>query len=972
VKRATAALGLTAIVTGVPVALVLAVGSPRLPSFEGSEGLSGSYVPAEALLGVLGLLAWGLWAYVAFAVVLNVLAELAAIRRMPGSRALVVASRLLTPRIVRSLVEVAVGGAFVAASVTGHVELGSRVQEYAAVATVDPLTPASNVRAPATETPMKATYRVRAGDSLWRIAERELGSGFRWREIYRLNKEATFPDGGRLTNPHLIRPGWVLELPEKKHLPSKAEDTSQEAAVDAPTGPSLNGHGEADPSPVLTAPAHSPQVDPSPDGESDSPESDEPEIKLPARPVLNLPSGLSVAASFASGMLTAHLLGRLHRRRSRRVSEPHSAEPPEPALTEDLRRAGASPMAGMLDAALHAVVNAWRESRGVSPRILAAMESDRRVRVLIGDDAQQLPPTSGGSLSPSVRFARADGLVQAEVDGPFPTLLRRPLSPLDRGVLVPIGRAPDGSAVHVGLVSLGTVSIGGAEAEALARQMVLASAAGGGPDDVRIALFGISRALRGVETLPGMSSHDWEDAGLALREVQAELLRRARLFFDEGVEDIWGHISAHSDERVPALLVVASEPPAALRGVVEAFGREGPKVGTGLLPLGWRPAHSVVHAEAGSLAELDLVSDLPIPRQLSPLVLDREAAAQVVEVLFRAFPNAEDAEPEPEVPESETPSAEAPVPNIVSSPTREVELWGEASLQPPGEARAVSPPEPPTPEVTDEHEEPPSKPDAPRQEVSVPPPTIVSVRCLGGFEVRRDERVLRKGWRNKARELLAYLIAHPSGAPKDRIVEELWPGIDPGEGSERFDRMASEVRSRVRGCDDTGRYVDKEDDVFYLEPGTWWSDAWELERLVSEADQVEELGKEVTKLREAVGLYRGEFCRDYYYPWAEGVRERFRALAVRACARLADLLSDQGEHEEAIAALNRGIEADPICEDLSRRAMAIEARLGRRAGALSRYRKLEARLDAELSVEPDPETQALAAQLQVDSKGISE
>jgi DNA-binding SARP family transcriptional activator len=48
--------------------------------------------------------------------------------------------------------------------------------------------------------------------------------------------------------------------------------------------------------------------------------------------------------------------------------------------------------------------------------------------------------------------------------------------------------------------------------------------------------------------------------------------------------------------------------------------------------------------------------------------------------------------------------------------------------------------------------------------------------------------------------------------------------------------------------------------------------------------------------------------------------------------------------------------------------MAIEARLGRRAAALARYRKLEATLDAELGVEPDPETQALAANLQADSK----
>lgn len=144
---------------------------------------------------------------------------------------------------------------------------------------------------------------------------------------------------------------------------------------------------------------------------------------------------------------------------------------------------------------------------------------------------------------------------------------------------------------------------------------------------------------------------------------------------------------------------------------------------------------------------------------------------------------------------------------------------------------------------SDDRRQPPAEPGLPPGEASAPPQELVSVRCLGAFEIWRDERFLRKGWRNKARELLAYLVAHPSGAPKDRIVEELWPGIDPEEGSERFDRMGSEVRSRVRVGGDTRRYVDKEDDIFYLEPGAWWSDSWELERLAAEAEREEDAGE---------------------------------------------------------------------------------------------------------------------------------
>jgi hypothetical protein len=57
------------------------------------------------------------------------------------------------------------------------------------------------------------------------------------------------------------------------------------------------------------------------------------------------------------------------------------------------------------------------------------------------------------------------------------------------------------------------------------------------------------------------------------------------------------------------------------------------------------------------------------------------------------------------------------------------------------------------------------------------------------------------------------------------------------------------------------------------------------------------------------------------------------------------LSTDAGEYVVALSVLDRGIGADPVCEDLSRRAMVLEASLGRQAAALARYRKLEATLD---------------------------
>ena len=50
------------------------------------------------------------------------------------------------------------------------------------------------------------TYVVQKGDCLWTIAEKHLGSGYRWKEIYELNRDS-------IENPSLIYPGQELELP---------------------------------------------------------------------------------------------------------------------------------------------------------------------------------------------------------------------------------------------------------------------------------------------------------------------------------------------------------------------------------------------------------------------------------------------------------------------------------------------------------------------------------------------------------------------------------------------------------------------------------------------------------------------------------------------------------------------------------------------------------------------------------------
>ncbi|MEW2078090.1 LysM peptidoglycan-binding domain-containing protein [Streptomyces sp. NPDC013433] len=62
--------------------------------------------------------------------------------------------------------------------------------------------------------PAGPSRTVQPGESLWSIAERELGDGERWREIAALNEGRTMPDGQVFQSTSFLQPGWQLQMPE--------------------------------------------------------------------------------------------------------------------------------------------------------------------------------------------------------------------------------------------------------------------------------------------------------------------------------------------------------------------------------------------------------------------------------------------------------------------------------------------------------------------------------------------------------------------------------------------------------------------------------------------------------------------------------------------------------------------------------------------------------------------------------------
>ncbi|MDE6259694.1 MAG: 5'-nucleotidase C-terminal domain-containing protein [Oscillospiraceae bacterium] len=85
--------------------------------------------------------------------------------------------------------------------------LNAEVEPEPAPVEPAPVEPAPVEPAPA-EPASSTTYVVIAGDSLWKIAQKQYGSGSLWRQIYEANKDA-------IKDPNFIRIGQVLNIPAK-------------------------------------------------------------------------------------------------------------------------------------------------------------------------------------------------------------------------------------------------------------------------------------------------------------------------------------------------------------------------------------------------------------------------------------------------------------------------------------------------------------------------------------------------------------------------------------------------------------------------------------------------------------------------------------------------------------------------------------------------------------------------------------
>ncbi|MFJ2567664.1 MULTISPECIES: BTAD domain-containing putative transcriptional regulator [unclassified Streptomyces] len=256
-KAFLAFLALLVLLVGVPLALAMQFGWP-LPHDVPSLDWLQQEITVQTFLNILSVVVWLAWAQFTACVLVEMKAALSGVGvpgRVPGAGP----SQLLARQLVAALLLV---GAAAASFTPGLSQLGHGLegnqQGTVAVAQQTPGGLFGQQREQAAETAAAVAeqaasaaaqaeakqgdtkyYRIqppegRHHDSLWEISQRHLGDGRRYKEIYALNKDRVQPDGSRLSEASLIRPGWIMEMPADAHggelveMPDGAADVSEQ------------------------------------------------------------------------------------------------------------------------------------------------------------------------------------------------------------------------------------------------------------------------------------------------------------------------------------------------------------------------------------------------------------------------------------------------------------------------------------------------------------------------------------------------------------------------------------------------------------------------------------------------------------------------------------------------------------------------------------------------------------------------
>lgn len=992
--KAFAALTVTAgIGVGVPWALLTWIGSPvpkRAPTLATLHMWMSTRLDIHAFIAITVYLLWACWAVFVTQVLVQIpgiIADLVRILRHreplhrapavgPGgtlARGLIAAFTiaLLAPRGITLQAAAKASTGFVVGSSVRPVAVAPAVPgARAQAAAMTPASALASSMSPTGTAPAEVVESVRStsapaehatiaapvgvhvvadGDTLWGIAAHHLGDAERWRDIFRLNAGRQQTDGHMLSDPDLILPGWHLRLPA-----TSTSQTSQPPVPSARSTASVSNTRVAD---VVSAPgtapsratAEVPQVDSAtPPGHmpvqapaaSTTTAPDMPaqatglhgkpaaRIALRDRATVRLPSGGLVPIALASSVTAALALARLRTRakaRIRPIGEPCGAEPPTQA-----------------PAAVPAAMQRAHHATKCAPGIGIFQDDED-----FGDDpyldsgtAEENPALDpdGQEAAWTIAAEPCDGIQKPAV---APSLLAV-LNSLEAPDAIHFA-VRDNTPILLPAISGRGLALVGAGAADTARSLLLCALAAGGPRILDQAAEIHTTASVWKTLLADTAFQDPER--LTVHESLAVLLddavteQRARAA--EVAE--YGHTSAANVRRFenihpfhPRILLL--EPEAGEQHRLEQLAGVAGVVDMHMVLLGpWASGTTVdVAADHRLTATGDNAAAVS---GASAYGMSVKEAEQTLIALNGAWTRPTSSEPFTDTAELD---GETPAPQTEDDPDEDLpELT-------------------PTPKLV-------AVPTAHR--VSAAPGTLM-LNVMGPFTAEIDGRDITAHLQPAHRTLLLYLALRERPALRSEIMDTLWVEEDLADEKAkqkrktRFDSRLYQTKKAMNAA--AGREaefirVDRSSGLVGLNRAEILTDLSCFDQLMADAALAGTDEEKIAHLEAACALYRGPLDESIRGDWLLAHREDRLRRYRDAAGDLARLVN-RTDSDRGLAILNSLLVHDLFNEDLYRRIMRGQARLGRLDAVRRTFILLETRFEA-IDMEIDPSTRTLVQAL---------
>ncbi|MFI6320542.1 BTAD domain-containing putative transcriptional regulator [Nonomuraea sp. NPDC050556] len=840
---------LVALVGGVPYALLRFVGPPVSPELLDLDLLTTRLGPS-VIVAVLVLLVWLAW----FQLLVCVIVEMyAGVRRvgMPARVPLSGGTQALANKLVSAVLLLFTAGAVAVpiARLAPPPSQGMTTMAYAAPVVEQVMETQKAKKVYVVQPP-----HGRHHESLWEIADKCLGDGRRYPEIYRLNQHKEQPDGTRLHMADLIRPGWVLDMPDdarnvhvvpagqarattlRQHPGTPEEERQQhkpikpDKAAETPVAtPTKTPEKTPTKTPVKT-PAEAPtaQAPKTQQPKAQEPIAQEPEEQSPALDLVDYLAGASLAAA---GLLV--ILGRRRREQLWRRAFGHRVVRPrdDAAKAEVALRLGAdAPGTRMLDIGLRLLGTELAAQGRTPPTVYGAHLSSRTLDLWVHPPDPEAPApwvaqdggqvwrlaAHEGRLLEERRSSWAGSEAQSDASGSR--------SGRDHG------HAQAGGAPYPGLVTLGTDGQGRVLVDLEAAQGLI---------NVRGPQTTAALAALAVE----LATNRWSDR-----------MRVTLVGFGE-------ELTAIAPDRIRAVSSLSEVLPE-----LEATAAPRQEVLTGRVNGSPRDAHYLLSAVAPTQEEARRLAALArkdtagyvvtgeVPHATWTLRVTDDGKARIDELGF-------------EVTAQLLPRRHYKA--LVDLFATAEELGGEAV---------------PDPEPLE----------------SLQPPAV-EVRMLGPIEIVGPD-ALEEGRMTLATELLVYLATHPGGVHPVVLGGVLWPrGVQSMVRDATIARVAEWLGEEHLFTDEAGR--------LRLGPGVRTD--WSLFRELVRRSHGDETARAVL-IEKALGLVRGPLLSGRphgRYAWLAADELEYDVMAgvADAAHRLCEIRLAHGDTDQAVAAVRAGL-----------------------------------------------------------------